>query len=325
MNVKIQHRHLRVTEALKRLIDRHADKVQKILPTFTAQDLDLHVNLERLPRGNQYHTVLVMTMPQRTLRVERMENNPATSVLRAFDELLRKVKKFKSQLNRESLWKKEPVSASTETPSYKKRILENAINQNLDKIENYIRRELFHRTLTEEIPTGLLQTSALVDEVFLEVSTKALDRPEDLPLEQWMFQIARKELNTRLQDFRESRKEIHVEENANMSSQWDDEDQTFYHPDEVLSLEDLIRDEHAVSPEQLLAQEEVKDELHKAIASLPDAVRESFVLFALEGLNSDEVAMIMGKSPTEVVQNVEKARMELRKGLVSGGKQEYSL
>jgi RNA polymerase sigma factor (sigma-70 family) len=317
MNLKIQHRHLRVTEALKRLIDRHADKVQKILPTFTAQDLDLHVNLERLPRGKQYHTVLVMTMPQRTLRVERMENNPATSVLRAFDELLRKVKKFKSQLNRESLWKKEPVSVGTESPSYEKRILEDAINQNLDKIENYIRRELFHRTFTNDVPDGLLQTRALVDEVFLEVSSRAMDRPENLPLEQWMFQIAREELNTRLQDFRESSKEIHVEERANTPSQWDDEEQTFYHPDEVLSLEDLIRDEHAVSPEQLLAQEEAKDELHKAIASLPDAVRESFVLFALEGLNSDEVAMIMGKSPTEVVQNVEKARMELRKYLVS--------
>jgi len=313
MNLKIQHRHLRVTAALKRLIDRHADKVEKLLPTFTAQDLDLHVNLERLPRGRQYHTVLVMTLPQRTLRVERMENNPATSVLRAFDELLRKVKKFKSQLNRESFWKKEPVSASTESPSYKKRILEDAINQNLDKIENYIRRELFHRTLTEDVPTGLLQTQALVDEVFLQVSSRVMDRPEHLPLEQWMFQIARKELNTRMQDFRESRKEIHVEERANTPSQWDDEELTFYHPDEVLSLEDLIRDEQAVSPEQLLVQEEAKDELHKAIASLPSAVRESFVLFALEGLNSDEVAMIMGKSPREILQNVEEARMELRR------------
>ena len=313
MNLKIQHRHLRVTAALKRLIDRHADKVEKLLPTFTAQDLDLHVNLERLPRGRQYHTVLVMTLPQRTLRVERMENNPATSVLRAFDELLRKVKKFKSQLNRESFWKKEPVSASTESPSYKKRILEDAINQNLDKIENYIRRELFHRTLTEDVPTGLLQTQALVDEVFLQVSSRAMDRPEHLPLEQWMFQIARKELNTRMQDFRESRKEIHVEERANTPSQWDDEELTFYHPDEVLSLEDLICDEQAVSPEQLLAQEEAKDELHKAIASLPSAVRESFVLFALEGFNSDEVAMIMGKSPREILQNVEEARMELRR------------
>ena len=317
MNVKIQHRHLRVTEALKRLIDRHTSKVEKILPTFAPQDLDLHVSLERLPRGQQYHSVLVMTLPQRTLRVERMENNPATSVLRAFDELLRKIKKFKSQLNRESFWKKAPVSANTDSTRHQTRILENAINQDLERIENYIRRELFHRTLTEEIPTGLLQTGALLDEVFLQVSSTVMDRPEDLPLEQWMFQIARKELNRRLQDFRKSSEEMHVGERAGTASQWDDEDLTFYQPDEILSLEDLIQDEQSVDPEQLLAQEEARDELHKAVASLPSGVRESFVLFALEGLNSDEVAMIVGKSPTEVVKNVEQARMELRKGLVS--------
>ncbi len=317
MNLKIQHRHLKVTEALKRLIDRHANQLEKILPTFTSRDLDLHINLERLPRGRQYHTVLVMTMPQRKIRVERMENNPATSVLRAFDELLRRIKKFKSQLNRESLWKKEPVSANTESRTYKKRILESAINQNLDKIENYLRRELLHRALIEDIPIGILQARALVDEVFLKVNSRVMDRPEALPLDQWMFQIARRELNSRFLELRAAREEVHVEERADTPSRWDDEELTFYQPDEVLSLEDLIRDEHSVDPEQLLAQEEAKDELQKAIASLPNEVREPFVLFALEGLNSDEVAMIMDKSPREIVQDVEQARMELRKRLGS--------
>lgn len=317
MNVTIQNRHLSVTEALKRLIDRHANKVEKILPTFASSDLDLHISLERLPRGKQYHSRMVMTLPQKTLRVERIENSAATSVLRAFDELMRQIKKFKSQLNRESFWKKELIPSGTEPPSDGKRVLENAINQNLDKIENYIRRELFHRALTQDFPAGHLQPGALVDEVFLEVSSTVMDRPEDLPLEQWMFQIARKKLNRRLQDVQESRREMHVEEKADTDSQWDDEELTFYHPDEVLSLEDLIHDEHSVDPEQLLAQEEARDKLHKAIASLPNVVRESFVLFALEGLNSDEVAMIVGRSPGEVVENVERARMELRKCLVS--------
>ena len=261
MNLKIQHRHLRVTEALKRLIDRHANQLEKILPTFTPRDLDLHINLERLPRGRQYHTVLVMTMPQRQIRVERMENNPATSVLRAFDELLRRIKKFKSQLNRESFWKKEPDSANTESRTYKTRILESAINQNLDKIENYIRRELLHRALTEDIPIGILQARALVDEVFLQVNSRVLDRPEALPLDQWMLRIARRELNSRFLELRAAREEVHVEERADTPSRWDDEELTFYQP--------------------------------------------------------DEVAMIMDKSPREIVQDVEQARMELRKRLGS--------
>ena len=184
MNLKIQLRHLKVTEALKRLIDVHANKVEEILPTFTSRDLDLHISLERLPRGKQFHAVLVMTMPQNQIRVESMENYPTTSVLRAFDELLRRIKKFKSQLNRESLWKKEPVSEGRKSRTYKTRVLENAINQNLDKLEKYIRRDLLHRALIEDVPIGLLQARAFVDEVFLEVTSRVMDRPEALPLDQ---------------------------------------------------------------------------------------------------------------------------------------------
>ena len=279
MNLKFQLRHLKVTEALKRLIDVHANKVEKILPTFTSRDLDLHISLERLPRGKQFHAVLVMTMPQKQIRVERMENNPTISVLRAFDELLRRIKKFKSHLNRESLWKKEPVSESTESRTYKTRILENAINQNLDKIENYIRRDLRHRALIEDVPIGLLQARALVDEVFLEVNSRVMDRPEALPLDQWMFQIARRELNSRFLELRVAREEVHFEERADTPSRWDDEELTFYQPDEVLRIEDLIRDEHSVDPEQLLAQEEAKDELQKAIASLPNEVSQALCSF----------------------------------------------
>ena len=46
------------------LIERQSSKSQKIVSVFADADLDLHVTLERLPRGNQYHTVLVLTTPQ---------------------------------------------------------------------------------------------------------------------------------------------------------------------------------------------------------------------------------------------------------------------
>ena len=315
MNLKIQNRHLEVTQSLERLIDRQSRKLQKILPTFASHDLDLHVTLEKLPRGKQYHTVLVLNMPQNAMRVEEMENNPATSVIRAFEELLRKIKKFKSRLNRERFWQKQAGAPTHISSSQNKRELENAINQNLDQLENYIQRELYHQALVENIPVGLFQAQALLDEVFLEVTSKTAARPENIPLEQWMFQIARERVKNRIHDWRAACEEPHVEETARTSSRWDDEVLNFYQPDEVLRLEDLLRDEHSTTPEELLAQEEVREQLQEAIARLPSSVRESFVLFALEGFNSDETAMIMGKDPSEVLEDVEKARLELRRPL----------
>jgi DNA-directed RNA polymerase specialized sigma24 family protein len=96
-----------------------------------------------------------------------------------------------------------------------------------------------------------------------------------------------------------------------LDSQWEDEEQNFHQPDEVLHLEDLIRDERSVTPEELLVREETQEKLHNSVAQLPSSIRESFVLFCLEGFNSDEVAMIAGKDPGEVLRDVEQARQEL--------------
>lgn len=313
MNVKIQNRHVNLTEALERLIDRHSRKIQKLLPTFASQDLDLHINLEKLPRGQQYHTVLVLTMPQSTIRVEEMKNDPAPCVLGAFAELLRRVKKFKSQLNRERFWKREAIP-SAEIPSVETtRELENAINHNLDQVEQYIQRELYHHSVMNSIPAGLLESQAVLDEVFLEVSSSVSARPEHISLQQWMFQIARSAVRNRIEGVQRTLTEAHVGEKVPAFSQWEDEEQDFHQPDEVLHLEDFIRDEHSVSPEELLVREEVQEKLHNAVAQLPSSIRESFVLFCLEGFNSDEVAMITGKDPGEVLRDVEKARQELHR------------
>jgi RNA polymerase sigma factor (sigma-70 family) len=190
--------------------------------------------------------------------------------------------------------------------------LEGAINQSLAKVENYIRRELFHRATLNEIPAGFLQPQALLDEVFLEVSSHSDVRPENIPLEQWMLQVARRTIRQRMEALEEDQKQPHIEETAADPSRWEDEDLHFHQPDEVLRLQDLLRSEQSASPEQLLQREEAQEKLQKDIARLPESLRESFVLFVLEGLNSDEIAMITGKDPTVVLEDVKKARHRLR-------------
>ena len=313
MNLKVQNRNLDVSSSLERLIQRKSRKVRKMLPTFSPEVLDLHVTLEKLPRGSQYQTVLVLTTPQTAIRVEEIENNLPSSVLRAYDELVRRIKKFKSQLNRERFWQRQPGWATPESVEASGQELENAISQHLDKVENYIRREIFHQTLLKNLPSGLLQPQAVVDEVFLEVSSKQATRPENVSVEQWMFQAAREKITRRIWDLQASRQELHIEEAANLNPRWDDEASNFYQPDEVLRLEDLLSDNSSTNPEELLAREETEEILQTAVARLPSSIRESFVLFVLEGFNSDEVAMITGRAPADVLHEVEQAREQLRR------------
>lgn len=312
MNVKIQSRHVRVTPSLNSLIERQATKIRKLLPTFQSRDLDVHVSLEQLSTKKQFHAALVLTLPQKAIHVDTIEEEVSTAILRAFNELRRRVKRFKSHLNREKIRVRapQPVAPSSGEPAQD---VGEAVGDNLEKIENYIRREIYHRAIIQGLPPGILQPHEVVDEVFIEVSSRKPARPQHLSLEQWMFQVARRVLSQKLRDAVESGKLAHVEEPPKETEQWEDEPLNFYQPDESLRLEDLLRDSSVATPEEYLAEEETEERLQNAIAELPDKVREPFILYALEGFNSDEAAMILGQQKDEVLEAVKNARRLLRK------------
>jgi len=315
MNVQIHHKNLELLRNHQKLIDRQSQKISKMLRTFSSEVVDLIVTIERLPRGSQYQTGLTLTVPQQTIRVEEIEDNPTSSLVRAFGELRRRVKRFKSQLSRERLWRREPLRTWTEASVQSTLELQETIQENLEKVENYIRRELYHNVIAGVMPAGILEPHALVDDVFLEVTTQVDTRPSDLSLEQWMFQVARLKIKERLKELEELREEAKFEEEASASSHWEDEQLNFYQPDELLHLEDLVSDGNSANPEEIFAREEVAEQLQQNVAHLPDSIRESFVLFALEGFTSDEVSMITGKKREQVLDEVEKAREYLREGL----------
>lgn len=312
MNVKIQSRHVRVTQSLNSLIEKQATKIRKLLPTFQARDLDVHVNLEQLSTRKQFHAALVLNLPQKAIHVDTIEEEVSTAILRAFNELRRRVKRFKSHLNREKVRVRAPQPAAQPVEEPAQDVGE-AVGDNLEKIENYIRREIYHRAVLQGLSPGILQPHEVVDDVFVEVSSRKPARPEHLSMEQWMFQVARRVLSQRMRDVIEAGKHAHVEEPLENAEKWEDEPLNFYQPDESLRLEDLMRDSSVATPEEYLAEEETEERLQKAIAELPDAVREPFILYALEGFNSDEAAMILGKSKEEVLDAVKDARRLLRK------------
>lgn len=312
MNLKIQHRNFRLQEGLTELIEKKSQKVRKMLPSFASQDLALHVTLEKLSRGKQYRAALVLTLPQNAIRAEDIEASPSQSMLRAFDELLRRIGKFKSQLNRERFWQRQRLSVLPGPVTNEKEEIARSINQSLDRLENYIRRELYREVLVENLPPGLIEPQAILDEVFVEASSSSGSKPDNWTVEQWLFQIARDKLQKRVEEVEACRDQPHVEEAAESLERWYDEPLNFYQPDEVLKVGDLLPDSSS-TPEELLAQHEQEEQLQKAIAHLPESIRESFVLFALEGFSSDEIAMITSRSPEKVLEEVLEAQDLLRR------------
>ncbi len=305
MNVQIQSRNLRVTENLRSIIERQANKVRKLLPTFAAEDLDIRVSLEKLSKGKQFHTSLLLNLPQRAIHVEEIEDNIVSSTLKAFTELTRRIKKFKSQLSRERYLQKEQAR-TVDSPAAPD--LSDELHQHLDRIENYLRREIYHNAVLQGMAADGLQPHALVDQVFLEASATSPVRPPSVSPEQWVFQVARRILSEKLAE---------AGDPSSLSAEGGGGDELdSFLPDEYRSLESLLRDiQGDTHEEKYLASQEAELFLQKAIAELPGAVRESYVLFAMEGFNSEETAKITGREPQEVLDHVEEARQRLRETL----------
>lgn len=66
---------------------------------------------------------------------------------------------------------------------------------------------------------------------------------------------------------------------------------------------------------------ELRHSLEEAIAALPEQMRASFVLFAVEGFSQAEISDILGISIGTVKSSIHWARSKLRKWLAGSGKE----
>lgn len=83
--------------------------------------------------------------------------------------------------------------------------------------------------------------------------------------------------------------------------------------DEVLDL--YVAEER--TPEQLLSQQQVGQELEQAIQRLPPLYREAFVLKHVEGLSYEEMEEILGVNGDTLKMRVYKGRLQLSRELTA--------
>ena len=71
----------------------------------------------------------------------------------------------------------------------------------------------------------------------------------------------------------------------------------------------------SLSPDQEALDRETRDLIEKAIAGLPDAYRDVYVLADVEGLSNPEIADILGMSLSAVKSRLHRARLVMRNAL----------
>ncbi|RMG54280.1 MAG: sigma-70 family RNA polymerase sigma factor [Acidobacteria bacterium] len=335
MRHDITFKNFETHDRLNTLIERLIAGLERQTSSFRQEAVFLHGIVEKNPTRELYRISLVLNLPGRTL-VAQDERHDAEAVIReAFIELERQLKKYKELLRNEHLWKRPArreavrqerklgVAPATER---QRLVFLDIIEPHLEKLYNFVRREIAAYLATGDLAPGDLSAEDVVDAVVLTAFRSWDDRPARLEIDRWLLRLAIDHLAAEVKRINEERAvTVHVEEDVPETPPEEevvtlgDEIFDFYQPDEDLRLEDIVPDPYVPTPDQVLESRDLQRYINQTLAQLPRAWRMSFVLYHLEGLSIPEIAEVTGQRVVEVRRNLRYAREFLREKLMESG------
>ncbi|MCU1257046.1 MAG: hypothetical protein JWM83_3345 [Candidatus Angelobacter sp.] len=200
----------------------------------------------------------------------------------------------------------------------------------LGQMKSYIIRLLRAAYLGQEIRTQVYTSGDILNYTILKAYNNFERKPADLPLEQWLYQLANETLANYLKkrkssDARdrsletldqaerrtlEEMEHITADTEGNVMLDEDLDDAELY---EQEFIPPLSQDD----PEKKLERKEEVERIIAALAQFPPQERIVFELAAIEGFSSEEVGRILNMSPGEINRIKEKVRQSVLRQLQS--------
>jgi ribosomal subunit interface protein len=197
-------------ELLRKKLREKISKLEKHLTHFPAGAVHLHIALERHPRKKHYIAALTLRVPSNILHSEKS----APDVIKAFDDavkvLVRQLAALKAELRREAFWKRKArrgqlrelktaafasrPQAEGAGPQSEADVLRELLEQHHRRLLRYANRHVWHEVTAGDLPHGVIDARAIVD----EVARRALAAPDKKPANVgwliWLYVLARQEI-----------------------------------------------------------------------------------------------------------------------------------
>ena len=183
------------------------------------------------------------------------------------------------------------------------------LRPHLGFLRDYARREIRMLEQDGTLHRGELTVNDLLDQVMILAYERFKDRPRKVSLDLWLTDLVEDALEQWIKQ--EPRPHASLEDRADEvpagrgaaggRGPWWAE---LMDEEETLGLEDLIPDPKGTEPWTNLEAEEQRDRLLALIAKLPPERRQAFLLHALEGYATDEIAMLQDRPESEVKADI---------------------
>lgn len=327
MNVHIGYKLLR-TPDIDREIQHWTEKVQKRLQVFRPELIHLKGLIEQNTAREGTTVSLNLRLPSGQMAVQESATTALAAIKAAFDGLLGQIGRHKQLLRNSHRWRRRgapesktasevpleqavaaapPVSATSDD-------VRSFMNTNFPRLERFVQRELFMRESSGELEPNAVTTEEVVDEVAARALDEQSVKPDRIALEPWLYRLALQSIDDLAGHLTQPDSEVnlHAPRTRRNELASDEPHLQFHQPDETFTAESSIADRSAPTPEDIAYTDEMITLVQFALEGAAREDREAFILHALEGFSTDEIAAITEHRPDQVLQSIDRARKKLR-------------
>jgi DNA-directed RNA polymerase specialized sigma24 family protein/ribosome-associated translation inhibitor RaiA len=326
---------------LSRILERLAGRIERLVAPAGPDAVLLRTAMERHATRPLYGAVVSLELPGRKLAANGDGAVAEEALREAFRDIERQLKRYKSALRREHAWKqttrreavrRETKTDPTSTDAHGRALVGALILANLDRLYNFIRREIAcHQAAGDLLPGEFRATDAL-EAVIARAVREFFERPGGLEPDRWLIQLALERLDAEAGRVRRHRPVAAPPEENVLGTlpgprtplectvaATGDEIHDFYRPDEDLRLEDVAPSDAVPAPEDVRKTPDLQRYVNRTLAQMPRSWRHAFVLHHVEGLSIPETARVTGRTEPDVRHSLEYAREFLRLRVVESG------
>lgn len=336
MNVHVSYKAGKSAE-VEREINQNIEKLAKRLQVFQPELIHLYATVSENARNDGISISLNLRLPSGQMATQHSGDNSIAAVKGSFQELIRQLQRHKELLRNERGWYRkrggqdipgvpfEETSAAVKLPPQGAKPESNGevssyINANLARLEQFIDRELRYREANGHNIANVVTREEVLDEVVATALSEIDKKPADLNVERWMYRLALEAIRRVAHSNREhipTDGTVNIDGSAEIQnvSGSDESLLQFHQPDAQLHQEDVIPEHTYGSPEDLAFNDELVEQIERALRSSASEDRQAMMLFALEGFSVEEVAHVTDRTPDQVRASIEKGRNLLKQKL----------
>jgi RNA polymerase sigma factor (sigma-70 family) len=351
MNVHVNYKAGKTAD-VEREFQHQLQKLERRLQVFKPDLIHFHAIVEQ-ENNRSASASLNLRLPSGQMAAQRSGENALAAVKSAFADLFSRVTKHKDLLRGQWTQKSvrregrgrltqmpmpaEPVPTRTAGAKHAEPILavvpqmpaiaartdgavvadvEMWLSGNLRKLEEFVDQELNFQVEADQIREDQITREEVIDEVIVSALSHLDGRRQLLSPESWFHRLALQAIRRLIHDNADIAN-ISLDESAGIQNvTGSDENVLQYHqPDDSLPEESVIRDESVRTPEEIMAGDEMVDQLDVVLREVQAQDREAFVLYTLEGFTVDEISRLAGRPAEQVRQSIHDARTHIQQKL----------